>query len=193
MIWSIFAQYLTHLRMLSKAALTTPTTLLVLLLFGSMSIMFWPVDWSTSYSVVERPSPFDMSARLGILWLMWLYMWPMVPALSCRGRATGGGACNPLATVASPALPISRGTRAFAEATLVLLVTAALRIVGLLCAAAFYVSQPRRRRCSCYGPDDGTGSPNEPTPHSRRQHSVGCSCRSHGRTGNDFPRKRLPD
>ena len=131
MIRTTVLPLLTHFRIRLKATLTSPSALTIVLVFGGATLFFWPVGWPKTTAGSEIFLPTDGGPGQWLLWIMWLYMWPMVPVVSCRGRAGGGGACNPLATMGTPTLPIGYGARAVAEGALVLLFAAVVHITGM--------------------------------------------------------------
>jgi len=124
--------FFVHLSLRARWVISSPSALLTLVVFGVAGVFFWPAAWAPSHELLETPAPFNEGWQLGMLWVMWLYMWPMLPAMVCRGRASGGGSRNSLSTLASPAIPVGRIPRAVAEAVLMIVVAATVRAVVAL-------------------------------------------------------------
>jgi hypothetical protein len=111
----------THFRVRLIWTLRDPAALGVLLLFSMATLLYWP-----------GPDPLTMDLEMEmelvawLLWAMWLYMWPALPAIYAAGRATGGRG-TALRHQALPTLPVGARARAVAEVLLVLVWLTAVR------------------------------------------------------------------
>jgi hypothetical protein len=111
---------LTHLGIRLGCVVRDPVALLVLLTSAAATLIFWPTgSWTQSAA--------GGSSYFLVPFVLWLYLWPALPAVYGAGRATGVGDIG-FSSRGLPALPVGMGSRALAEALLVVLAVFCVRL-----------------------------------------------------------------
>lgn len=115
-----------HFRIRMEWTVREPRAAVVLLVF-SLVALFHVADPLTLVGHVEA----ELRWVAVMIWVMWLYLWPALPAIAASGRSTGGRG-TAIRLRASPTLPVGPRMRAIAEATVVLSYVAVVRAIALL-------------------------------------------------------------
>jgi hypothetical protein len=131
MIATLARPYWNHLRVRARTCLLSPSAIAVLVLFGLAGTALWPGPSFVSPAAGDQLDLFEGGVAAFGMHLLWLYLWPMLPMVYVRGRATGAAHSNPLSFIGAPALPASPAARALAEATLALAAMGGVRIAAL--------------------------------------------------------------
>jgi hypothetical protein len=108
-----------HLRIRLIWTLRDPAGLSLILLLSLGALFYWPGP--DPLSIESEPVAYSAT-----LWVLWLWLWPAIPAIYAAGRASGGrGASTRVRAI--PTLPVGGRSRVLAEALVVLAVVAVVR------------------------------------------------------------------
>jgi hypothetical protein len=110
---------LTHLRIRMVWTFRNPAGMGLILLLAVGALFYWP--GAHPLALVAETAFYS-----AMLWVLWLWLWPAIPAISAAGRTTGGRGASTRVR-ALPALPVGIRSRALAEALVVLVVVALVR------------------------------------------------------------------
>jgi hypothetical protein len=113
-----------HFRIRLAWTLREPRSALVLLVFSLLALL----HTADPGALVQDLEP-ELRWVATMVWVMWLYLWPALPAMAASGRTTGGQG-TAMRLRAFPTLPVGPRARAAAETCVVLAYVVLVRVIA---------------------------------------------------------------
>jgi hypothetical protein len=113
-----------HFRVRSVWTLLDPRAAVVLLVFSLLALLH-----TADPGALVRDLESELRWVATMIWVMWLYLWPALPAMAASGRTTGGQG-TAMRLRAFPPLPVGPRMRAVAETCVVLAYVVLVRVIA---------------------------------------------------------------